>query len=201
MLFFQAVLILGYLYAHLSSRHLAPRAQLGLHLGLLVLALAFLPLAVPQAWPCDAARPVAAQTLWLYAPGVGLPFAVLSANAPLIQSWFGRTGAAGASDPSFLYAASNLGSFIALLGFPLVAALLFGVSKVPAGWSLGAVVLIPLITLCGIAAILARSEADLGRFASDPEWIKPASADFPLWTDDHANVLSALRQTGRLDCR
>jgi len=153
MLFFQAGLILGYVYAHLSSRHLAPRAQLGLHLGLLVLALAFLPLAVPQAWSYDAARPVAAQTLWLYALGVGLPFAVLSANAPLIQSWFGRTGAAGASDPYFLYAASNLGSFIALLGFPLVAEPLFGVSKISVGWSLGFVALIPLIALCGMAAI------------------------------------------------
>ena len=153
MLFFQAVLILGYAYAHLSSRHLAPRVQLLLHVGLLILALAFLPLAIPHDLSYDATRPVITQTLWLYALGVGLPFAVLSANAPLIQSWFGRTGAAGASDPYFLYAASNLGSFIALLGFPLVAEPLFGVSNISIGWSLGFVVLIPLIALCGMAAI------------------------------------------------
>jgi hypothetical protein len=41
--------------------------------------------------------------------------------------------------------------------------------------------------------ILARTEADLGRFATDPDWVEPAAPDFPLWTDDHANVLSALR--------
>ena len=152
MLFFQAVLIVGYVYAHLSSRHLAPRAQLGLHLGLLVLSLVFLPLAVPQGWSYDPANPVVTQTLWLYALGVGLPFAVLSANAPLIQSWFGRTGAAGASDPYFLYAASNLGSFVALLGFPLVAEPLFGVSNISVGWSLGFVLLIPLLALAGLAA-------------------------------------------------
>jgi hypothetical protein len=82
MLFFQAVLILGYAYAHLSSRHLAPRVQLVLHVGLLILALAFLPLAIPHDLSYDATRPVISQTLWLYALGVGLPFAVLSANAP-----------------------------------------------------------------------------------------------------------------------
>lgn len=153
MLFFQAVLILGYVYAHLSSRHLKPRIQLGLHVGLLLLALVFLPLAVPQGWSYDPAGPVVTQTLWLYALGVGLPFAVLSANAPLIQSWYGRTGAAGASDPYFLYAASNLGSFVALLGFPLVAEPLFGISNISVGWSLGFVLLIPLLALAGLAAV------------------------------------------------
>jgi hypothetical protein len=152
MLFFQSVLILGYVYAHLSSRHLSPRVQLVLHLGLLVLALVFLPLAVPQGWSYDPESPVVTQTLWLYALGVGLPFAVLSANAPLIQSWYGRTGAPGASDPYFLYAASNLGSFVALLGFPLVAEPLFGVSNISVGWSVGFVVLIPLLALAGLAA-------------------------------------------------
>lgn len=152
MLFFQAVLILGYVYAHLSTRHLTPRVQLGLHLGLLLLALIFLPLAVPQSWSYDPASPMVTQTLWLYALGVGLPFAVLSGNAPLIQSWYGRTGAEGASDPYFLYAASNLGSFVALLGFPLVAEPLFGVSKISVGWSLGFLLLIPLLALAGLAA-------------------------------------------------
>jgi hypothetical protein len=165
MLFFQSVLILGYVYAHFSSRHLAPRVQLGLHLGLLLLALVFLPLAVPDGWAYDPERTMVTQTLWLYALGVGLPFAVLSANAPLIQSWFGRTGAAGASDPYFLYAASNLGSFVALLGFPLVAEPLFGVANISLGWSLGFVVLIPLITLAGLAA--ARGQAVSVAVAAD----------------------------------
>jgi hypothetical protein len=175
MLFFQSVLILGYLYAHLSTRHLAPRVQLGLHLGLLVLALVFLPLAVPQGWSYDPDSPVVTQTLWLYALGVGLPFAVLSANAPLIQSWYGRTGGPGAADPYFLYAASNLGSFVALLGFPLVAEPLFGMANISVGWSIGFVVLIPLLALAGLAAAKGGgAREDGGHEAAAKERVSPA---------------------------
>ena len=49
---------------------------------------------------------------------VGLPFLVVSATAPLLQNWFTRTGHPAARDPYFLYAASNLGSMLALLGYP-----------------------------------------------------------------------------------
>jgi hypothetical protein len=180
MLFFQAVLILGYVYAHFSTKHLSPRAQLGLHLGLLLLALVFLPLAVPQGWSYDPARPVVAQTLWLYALGVGLPFAVLSANAPLIQSWYGRTGVPGASDPYFLYAASNLGSFIALLGFPLLAEPLLGVSNISVGWSLGFVLLIPLLVLAGLSAARGGITPTKGPVESGPE-DKVAIATMAYW--------------------
>lgn len=150
MLFFQTVLIGGYLYAHLLSKHLPVPAQVAVHVGLVLLALLFLPLAVPDGWRYDAAAPVVTQTLWLYALGVGLPFAVLSANAPLIQTWYRRSGGPNADDPYFLYAASNLGSLIALLAFPLVAEPLFGVSAISVGWSLGFVALGPMLLLSGL---------------------------------------------------
>lgn len=152
MLFFQTVLIGGYLYAHVLTRHVPMLAQVAVHLALLLLALAFLPLAVPEGWHYDPARPVVTQTLMLYALGVGLPFAVLSANAPLIQSWYRRSGAPGAEDPYFLYAASNLGSLVALLAFPFVAEPLFGVTAISAGWSLGFLALEPLLLMSGLAA-------------------------------------------------
>ena len=152
MLFFQTVLIGGYLYAHLVTRYLSVGVQIALHLGLLALALTALPLAVPESWSYDATRPVVTQTLWLYALGVGLPFAVLSANAPLIQSWYRQSGGPSAEDPYFLYAASNLGSLIALLAFPLVAEPLFGISTISVGWSVGFVVLGPMLLLAGLAA-------------------------------------------------
>lgn len=152
MLFFQTVLIGGYLYAHLISRHLPVRAQIVLHLTLWALALMFLPLAVSAGWSYDAEASTAGQTLLLFAAGVGLPFAVLSANAPLIQTWYARTGGYSADDPYFLYGASNLGSLIALLGFPLAAEPLFGATQIGWGWTIGFWTLGALLLTSGLVA-------------------------------------------------
>lgn len=151
MLFFQTVLIAGYVYAHLLTRYLPPRAQVAVHVAVVALACLALPLAVPEGWSYDATRPVVLQTLWLYALGVGLPFAALSANAPLIQAWFRQSGARGAADPYFLYAASNLGSLVALLAFPLVAEPLFGITALSGAWSVGFVVLGAMLLASGLA--------------------------------------------------
>ena len=80
MLFFQSVLLGGYLYAHLSTRYLPVRAQILLHLAIWAAALLFLPPALPEGWELDATRPVALQTLGLFALGVGVPFALLSSK-------------------------------------------------------------------------------------------------------------------------
>ena len=82
MLFFQTVLIAGYLYAHLITRHFPVRAQIALHLTLWALALFFLPLAVKAGWTYDAEASTAGQTLMLFAAGVGLPFACLLYTSP-----------------------------------------------------------------------------------------------------------------------
>lgn len=152
MLFFQTILIAGYLYAHLMTRHFPVRAQLVTHLAVWALALFFLPLAIPGGWQFDPDGPIAWQTLMLFGAGVGLPFFALSANAPLLQSWYGRSGGPSASDPYFLYGASNLGSLVALLGFPLVAEPLFGATKIGMGWAMGFGALGALLLLSGLAA-------------------------------------------------
>ncbi len=153
MLFFQTVLIGGYLYSHLLTRYLAPAAQLALHLALWAAALAFLPLAIPPGWRYDPAVPAAWQTLMLFALGVGLPFGVLSANAPLIQFWYARSDGPSADDPYFLYGASNLGSLVALLAFPLVAEPLLGAQRIGELWALGFVCFGGLLLLCGLNAM------------------------------------------------
>lgn len=152
MLFFQTVLIVGYLYAHLSAKYLPVAAQVGVHLVLWAIALTFLPLSVQQGWRFDPTGSVATQTLLLFALGVGAPFAVLSANAPLIQSWYSRSGGPSADDPYFLYGASNLGSLGALLAFPLVAEPLFGAEQIGWGWAVGFVALGAFLALSGFAA-------------------------------------------------
>ena len=50
MLFFQIVLVAGYAYAHCSITWLSPRAQMTLHVLLLVLALAGLPIVPSPDW-------------------------------------------------------------------------------------------------------------------------------------------------------
>ena len=118
MVFFQAALLGGYAYAHASSARLRPSRQALVHLVVLALPLAVLPLAVnPRLLRGGEANPVL-DVLTLLSVSVGLPFLVVSATAPLLQQWFTRTGHPAARDPYFLYAASNLGSMLALLGYP-----------------------------------------------------------------------------------
>ena len=152
MLFFQTILIAGYLYAHLSTKYLPVIAQVTLHVLFWACALITLPLSVQAGWRFDPQAPVALQTLLLFALGVGLPFAVLSANAPLIQSWYANSDGPSADDPYFLYGASNFGSLVALLAFPLLAEPFFGADQISWGWSAGFVVLGVLLGLSGLAA-------------------------------------------------
>jgi SAM-dependent methyltransferase len=120
MVFFQAALLLGYAYAHASTAWLGVRRQAVLHVAVLVLPLAVLPLGIdPRFLRAGTSTPVL-DVLILLTASVGLPFAVVSASAPLLQKWFASTGHPAARDPYFLYAASNLGSMLALLGYPFV---------------------------------------------------------------------------------
>ncbi|WP_108483363.1 fused MFS/spermidine synthase [Oceaniglobus ichthyenteri] len=152
MLFFQSVLIGGYLYAHLLTRYVPVRAQMACHITIWALALLFLPLSVPDGWSYDASGSATWQTLLLFAAGVGVPFAVLSANAPLIQRWYGTSGGPSADDPYFLYGASNLGSLIALLAFPLVAEPWLGADRIGTGWMYGFMALGGFLMLSGLCA-------------------------------------------------
>jgi hypothetical protein len=121
MVFFQAALLLGYGYAHLTTAYLGVRRQALLHLGLILLPLAVLPIAVPEGLGqhLDYAHP-ALGLLLLLLLGVGLPFFVVATTAPLLQRWFAATGHGLARDPYFLYAASNLGSMVGLLSYPFL---------------------------------------------------------------------------------
>jgi hypothetical protein len=144
-LFFQTMMIGGYLYAHLLTRLPRIRHQVGVHLLVWLVASTFLPLAVQDGWIAGTDTPIQIQTLMLYAVTVGVPFFFLSANAPLIQTWYGRTRGPSAHDPYFLYGASNVGSLIALIGFPLIAEPFIGVAAISMGWSIGFILIGALI--------------------------------------------------------
>ena len=115
MVFFQAVLLAGYAYAHALTRYLPGKRSVMLHVAVMAAATLFLPLAIAPWWghpPADATA--ALWLLGLFTVSIGLPFFALSANGPLLQAWFARTDHPAAANPYFLYAASNVGSFLAL---------------------------------------------------------------------------------------
>ena len=155
MLFFQAMLLLGYSYAHGVSRLVSLRGQVVLQVALLSVGLAFLPVEVPFGWVPPAEGP---PTLWLLAlltVSLGLPFFVLSTMAPLLQQWYARaTG--GAGDPYPLYAASNLGSLLALLSYPFVVEPLFPLVRQSELWTDGYCFLALAVFVCASGVWWAR---------------------------------------------
>ncbi len=190
MVFFQLALLAGYSYAHLSSRYLPIKVQVGVHAVLLATPLLLLPIALPEYW-VSRLDGTADPTVWLLgalALTVGLPFTVASATSPLLQRWFSLTDHPDAHSPYFLYAASNLGSLVALLGYPFVLEPLFPVATQSRYWSIGYGVLCVLILACGALTLGRRAQpvdAPVGEEGVDEEG---APDDAP------AAVLSLSRQ-------
>lgn len=146
MVFFQALLLAGYAYAHVSTQRLPPKAQVGLHLGLLAVAAAVcLPLRLPGWVPPTETNPIP-WLLALLAVALGLPFFVLSASAPLLQRWYAL---AGARNPYVLYVASNVGSLLGLLSYPFLLEPTFTLVQQRLGWTVGYGLLGALTALCG----------------------------------------------------
>ncbi|HJV55313.1 MAG TPA: hypothetical protein VJ971_05045 [Methylomirabilota bacterium] len=174
MVFFQAALLGGYAYAHALTSRLRPSRQVLVHVVALALPFAVLPLAVnPRLLRGGEANPIL-DVLTLLSLSVGLPFLVVSATAPLLQKWFTHTEHPAARDPYFLYAASNLGSMLALLGYPTLVEPrlhLQGSSWLSqtALWSVGYGLLAVLTALCALTL-----------------WLKPAAAPAPVAAEAEA---------------
>jgi hypothetical protein len=148
LMFFQAMLLLGYLYAHVSSRYLDATRQTLMHVGLLALALLSLPVAIPAGWTPPASGNVIPWLLRLLAVAVGVPFFVLAATAPLLQRWLSNLDHPAAENPYMLYAASNAGSLLGLLSFPLVMEPNLRLGQQSSLWSLGYVLALVLTASC-----------------------------------------------------
>lgn len=120
MVFFQTLLLLGYAYAHFSHRWLGNKRQIYLHVTLFLGSLLFLPITLHTQTPFHAAQQPVGWLLYALLVSIGLPFFLLSANAPMLQHWFSQTHDEAAENPYFLYGASNFGSFAALLSYPFL---------------------------------------------------------------------------------
>lgn len=144
MLFFQAALLAGYGWAHVGGQKLGARRQAAVHVVLLLVAAALLPISVAGAAPQGGAAPIP-WLLLLMVTTVGLPFFVLSATGPMLQKWFADTGHPGAANPYWLYAASNLGSMLALLGYPFLMEPRLRLAEQSLTWAVGYGVLAVLV--------------------------------------------------------
>jgi hypothetical protein len=164
MVFFQAALLAGYLYSHKITQRFGLKKQLACQLVLLLLPLIPLWLLkldvgeVARDWiqPPSEANPIP----WLLAVlalVAGLPFFVVATSAPLLQKWYADTGAMSAKDPYFLYGASNLGSMLALVGYPTLIEPKLTVPELARYWVMGYGILLVLTLVCGLSARLAAA--------------------------------------------
>ena len=150
MVFFQGALLAGYGYAHLLARTLTPGRAAIVHLIVLAGAAMTLPIGIVAGFGNPPSSGIELWLVALFAASIGLPFVALSASAPLLQSWFALSGHPQAKNPYVLYAASNLGSFAALLFYPFLLEPLVSLRGQARLWSTGFAVLAVLIALAGL---------------------------------------------------
>lgn len=173
MAFFQIALLVGYGYAHLLQRLATLRAQAMTHLAALLIAALVLPLRVNGIVGTPSSDH---PTLWLLAVltlSIGAPFAVLSATAPLVQAWYARTvGQTEGKEPYVLYAASNLGSLLALLAYPIVVEPLLRLADQRIGWSIayGAFVLLMATLALRAASVAGPARREDAAATPPPRW-------------------------------
>ncbi len=148
LVFFQAVLLAGYAFAHVSFRLLPVRRQAVAQLGLLIVPLALLPIALPGNAAPSAGGDPSLWLLWILVLMVGLPFFAVTTASPVLQRWFSETGEMGSRDPYFLYAAGNAGSLIGLLAYPTLIEPRLTLHEQARLWTVGYAVFVLLAGLC-----------------------------------------------------
>ena len=180
MVFFQVVLLAGYAYADTITRHLVPRHQVILHVGLLIAGLAFLPIIPDPSWKPIGNEDPTLRILGLLVSTIGLPYFLLSTTGPLIQSWVSRT-VLGAHVYRF-FSLSNLASLVALICYPFVIEPNAPLLLQARGWS-GVFAL--FVVLCSASAVyfLRHDDAPTPSVNSlAPETARePVLHDYLLW--------------------
>jgi hypothetical protein len=181
MVFFQSLLLAGYAYAHYLMRLNSRVVAVAVHLVLLLVALLTLPLSIATGWGEPPTGGYAFWLLGLFAVSIGLPFFALAANNPLLQAWFVRTGHPDGGDPYFLYASSNIGSFLALLSYPVLLEPMFTLHVQNLIWTAGYGLLIVLIGACGVLLLRAPMSAAVDTLAEDTDAPAPALRLWARW--------------------
>ncbi len=196
MVFFQALLLIGYGYTHLLTTTQPTRRQVLIQGCLLFLPFLVLPFSVGDWAPQTDVNPIFG-LMWKLCIMVGLPFFMVSTTAPLLQKWFFHTGHPAAKDPYFLYGASNFGSMLGLALYPTVVEPWLQVSAPKDDptwetqvhlWTIGYAVFVGLVIGCAIIVwqALAKKVAPLEQ--PEPE---PAPTPAPAPAAAQATAITA----------
>jgi hypothetical protein len=178
MVFFQTMLLAGYLYAHASTRWLRFTHQAIVHVALLAASFLALPivLATHHSEPPATGMPVG-WLLRVLVMTVGIPFFLVSSSGPLLQRWFSRTDHPRARDPYFLSVAGNIGSIFALLAYPALLEPTLRLAEQSSIWTGGYIALVLLTTACFYLAYRQSKEHKAVEHAPASD----AVADGPAW--------------------
>ncbi|MBV9190354.1 MAG: fused MFS/spermidine synthase [Betaproteobacteria bacterium] len=174
LVFFQSVLLAGYAYADWTTR-LGPRRQAYLHVAILAVSLACLPIIASSGWKPQGNEEPIARILLLLCATIGLPYFLLSTTTPLLQAWYWRRFQSAV--PYRLFALSNFASLLALLGFPLLFEPSFDLKQLGWGWSF---VYGGFAVLCGAVGLMSANGAD-SRGPAAPRASPPALDHQLLW--------------------
>jgi hypothetical protein len=182
MVFFQATLLAGYLYAHASTRWLSFRNQASVHIILLASSFLVLPIVVAgnDSEPPATDMPI----LWLLrvlVMTIGVPFFLVSSSGPLLQRWFTRTDHRLAGDPYFLSVAGNVGSIAALLAYPALLEPSLRLVEQGAVWTVGYVALVLLTCVCFFVVYTKSARSQAGAAAVATAQSSDGAAESPTW--------------------
>ncbi len=181
LLFFQVVLLLGYLYAHFLTRFVPLQAQRWVHAAIVLSSIVALPI-LPSAsrMPAGPDEPVR-HILVLLSVTVGLPYFLLASTSPLLQAWYARAQPGAA--PYRLYALSNVGSMLALLSYPVAIEPFFSTYHQAKAWSFAFACAAILCAAVGFGAIQetvngaldADESAPIPGWKTQALWVAPAA--------------------------
>ncbi|HEV7819732.1 MAG TPA: hypothetical protein VGO84_01035, partial [Burkholderiales bacterium] len=183
LVFFQVALLAGYAYADFTTRKLTPRSQAVLHIVLLLLSIAMLPIIPETAWKPAGSEEPGLRILGLLLATIGLPYFLLATTGPLVQAWFARTFPRGTVYR--LFALSNLASMLALISYPFVFEPWVATAAQAKAWSIGYVLFALLCTATALYSLrrsIAADDAPAGSatVASD-DTPAPERFDMFLW--------------------
>ncbi|MCL4458003.1 MAG: fused MFS/spermidine synthase [Nitrospirae bacterium] len=153
MMFFQVLLLAGYCYAHIIAGRMTVKRQMIVHIAVLAVAFLVLPVGISRQWLSYGETHPIVTVLIMLLFSVGLPFFAVSASAPLLQKWFSATGHPSAGDPYFLYSASNVGSMLALISYPLLIEPRLALAIQSRWWSAGYLILVAMTIISAVLSL------------------------------------------------